>query len=359
MLFRSPTGSVPGAPSDLTVAPNATPLARAWLAASIAATVGALVGAALAAPPDGVRVGDGLMGLLFVGYAMHVASTGWLAGLDAVRSCARQQPVRFVVVPVSLVALGVAVVPVLGVVALQLCLEGFFAWQLFHFTKQNVGIATLASMSSGAGPLRAAERRCLLATGWCGVVAFLARPSLLDLRDVPASPLVFHAAMLGFALAAGIGLLALARRPARAQPLGFMVCAAVSMCFTTPMYVVGSPYGAIGGMTIAHGLQYLILIGLIAVRRGEGTRRWSSVATLGAVALLGGLALRATSHLSASEGLSRVAFGLYLGLVGAHFVVDAGLWRLSNPGPRRFVVGALPDLMGPGRAAVHVDATRS
>ncbi len=37
-----------------------------------------------------------------------------------------------------------------------------------------------------------------------------------------------------------------------------------SLCFAFPAFVFQSPYAAVGGMTIAHGLQYLLLVGLVA-----------------------------------------------------------------------------------------------
>ncbi|MCW2930448.1 MAG: hypothetical protein JWM19_1410 [Actinomycetia bacterium] len=36
---------------------------------------------------------------------------------------------------------------------------------------------------------------------------------------------------------------------------------------------------------------------------------------------------------------------MYLGVVMAHFVIDAGLWRLRDPFPRRFLASRVPYLL--------------
>ena len=118
-----------------------------------------------------------------------------------------------------------------------------------------------------------------------------------------------------------------------------------SLCFAAPVFAFRSPYAAVGGMTIAHGLQYLVLVGLVATGRGGGRSRLLRLAALCNVALIGGIALNAASHLHSGGAVARCIFGAYLGAVMAHFVVDAGLWRLRDPFPRRFLSGSVPYLV--------------
>jgi phosphate/sulfate permease len=66
------------------------------------------------------------------------------------------------------------------------------------------------------------------------------------------------------------------------------------------------------------------------------------------VALLGGMALSYASHLHGSPvALERALYGAYLGAVMAHFVIDAGLWRLRDEFPRAFMTAHLPYLLRP------------
>ncbi len=70
------------------------------------------------------------------------------------------------------------------------------------------------------------------------------------------------------------------------------------------------------------------------------------------MAVAGGLLLGVTSHLHGSGTALRGLFGVYLGLVMTHFVVDAGLWRQRDPFPRRLLASRVPWLRpGPGRHA--------
>jgi hypothetical protein len=67
---------------------------------------------------------------------------------------------------------------------------------------------------------------------------------------------------------------------------------------------------------------------------GGGVRRTAGVRLLAAVvafAVGGGLLLREW------ETTSGFLFGAYLGVVMAHFVLDAGMWRLSEPFQRRYM----------------------
>jgi hypothetical protein len=116
----------------------------------------------------------------------------------------------------------------------------------------------------------------------------------------------------------------------------------MALLFFLPVFVFGSPYAAVGGMTVAHGMQYLLLLGLVAA--GSGTRL-VQLATLCNMALLGGAALEKASHLHGAAPAARLLFGAYLGAVMAHFVIDAGLWRLRDPFPRAFLARRAPHLV--------------
>jgi hypothetical protein len=220
----------------------------------------------------------------------------------------------------------------------------YFGWQFFHFQKQNLGMAALAASSLGVAPLQRVERRALVVAGGAGIAALMAHPDLLQLRVDPGIGAVFDIAALIFTGAVGTGLTALCRRPAPDRPTGFAVVYGVSLLFSLPIFVFGSPYAAVGGMTVAHGLQYLVLVGLIA-GRGRGAGRGLRVAVFGNIALLGGIVLSTASHLHNSAPVGRLLFGAYLGAVMAHFVIDAGLWRMRDHFPRTFMARYLPSLV--------------
>ncbi|MEZ0065834.1 MFS family permease [Streptacidiphilus sp. MAP12-20] len=319
----------------------------AWLCGMLLLTLGSLVGAVLAAPAAGAHAGAGLGALLFLGSSVHVASSAWFCTVPEVRRFMVARRGRYVVAPVALVAvmavLGAAVPP--G--PFTLLLLAFFAWQFFHFQKQNLGLAALASSAYGAGPLRRGERVAITAAGVCGTAGLLFHPALLQLGGpVPHLDGLFPVAAGLFAVAVGYGATQLLRRPRAARPWQVTALFCAALGFFLPVFLFSSPYAAVAGLTMAHGLQYLLMMGMVAAG-GAGGRipRLISLALLLNIGLLLGLVLGLASHLHSGGPAERALYGAYLGGVMAHFVVDAGLWRLRDEFPRGFLRERLPYLL--------------
>jgi hypothetical protein len=331
----------PVSPRDTAV----TPGARGWLAATIAVTITAAVAAIALAPPGAAPAPEGLAFLLFVGSSVHVASTGWFYTVPEVRAHMRAHKPRYVWWPLALVAGAGAIALLLPRATLYWLLLPYFGWQFFHYQKQNLGIAALAAASRGVAPLRRGERRALTGAGLAGIAGLLARPSLLQLpvRAVLAS--LFPIAAVAFAGFVVVGALYLARRSPAQRPVGFCVVYLMSLAFSLPVFLFTSPYAAVAGLTIAHGLQYLLLMGLLAAGGPRTAHRLPGLAALCNIALLGGAALSVASDQAAARPAVRILFGLFLGVVMAHFVVDAGLWRMRKEFPRTFLRSRLPYLV--------------
>jgi hypothetical protein len=325
---------------------------------SVALTAGALIAAIRLAPPIGARPVPALTWLLFTGSSVHVASTGWLLTVPEVRAYAAEHPVRCRWGPLALVVTAAIAATVVSPASFQWLLLPYFCWQFFHYQKQNVGMAALAASALQAPPLRRAERWPLLLAGWASVAALVGTPGLLGLRlpdwDPPAlAAIVSPLATASFAVAVVAGLVAMTRRRRSERPIGLGITYATSLLFCLPVFVFASPYAAVGGMTIAHGLQYLLLVGLVAGSAAP-PGRLVRLAMLANIALIGGAALSWASHLHNASQATRPLFGAYLGVVMAHFVVDAGLWRMRDPLARRFLASQLPYLV-PERIRLPID----
>jgi hypothetical protein len=318
----------------------------AWPWVTGALTAGAFAAAIVMAPAGSAPPALGLAWLLFVGSSAHVAATGWLYTLPEIRVYARQHPARLVRVPAALIGGSAVAAAFISPSLVAWCLLPYYAWQFFHFQKQNVGMAALAASARGVPSPRPAERRAVMTAGYAGIAALIAHPGLLQLgigRD-PLGPL-YPAAAVVFAGALVAGVVALARRPAGDRAGWFCVIYLISLAFWIPPFVFGSPYAAVGGMTIAHGLQYLLLVGMVAAGNGQRHDRVVRLAVLCNIALAGGAVLSAASHLHEAAPAGRLLFGAYLGVVMAHFVIDAGLWRLRDPFPRAFLASRAPSLV--------------
>jgi hypothetical protein len=337
---------------------------RAWLWATAALTVGSLATVVVLAPPADAAPVRALSWLLFTGSSVHVASTGWLFTLPTVREYAGKHKVRCFWIPVCLIGVTAVAAAAIQPATFQWLLLPYFSWQFYHYQKQNVGMAALAAAAGQVKPLTSAERRCLVFSGLATVGALASHPRLLGLHIELDPPWLHLAALTAFAAAVGAGLLALASRPPAARPAGFTVIYLTSLLFGLPAFVFSSPYAAVGGMTVAHGLQYLLLMSLVASQGTPEAGRSSRLvrlALLANIALIGGVLLSAASHLHNSDQAGRLIFGAYLGVVMAHFVIDAGIWRMRDPLARKFMTENVPFLKPavPARDQVPADTQPS
>ena len=333
-------------------------LARAWVWATAAVTAAAVATAIAFAPPAGASPARALTWLLFTGSSVHVASTGYLLTIPAVRRYTRAHPVRCWLAPAALIGGTAAAAALISPAAFLWLLLPYFGWQFWHYQKQNVGLAALAAAAGGLRPLGRAERWPLLAAGLAGAAGIIARPGLLGLQMVPVARPVLPFALAVYLAAAAAGLVALARRRATERDAGFCVLYLLGLAFSLPVFAFSSPYAAIGGLTVAHGLQYLLLVGLVAGAGAARAGRSMRLLYLANIALIGGFALSAASHLHDAVAPGRILFGAYLGVVMAHFVIDAGLWRMRDPLARDFVTTHLP-FARPAARAAPAGATRS
>lgn len=319
------------------------PAAKRWWQATVGLTLAAFAVAVLTAPGPSKQPALGLVVLLFLGSSVHVASTSALFLLPEVRGHANKNRRRYVVAPCSLIATSALLAAFLPFEQLRWLLLAFYAWQFFHFQKQNLGLVALAGVSVGAAALTRSERRSLQASGGAAIAALVSRPHLLQLSGNWPLKGLFPLAAAAFAVAVASGVSQVLRRPRPERPVRLVAMYLLAVFFPLPIFLFSSPYAAVAGMTIAHGLQYLVLVGLVLVGRSRQRAVWATGLT--AIAVLGGLALAVTSHLHGSGPSLRWLFGAYLGAVMSHFVVDAGLWRLRDAFPRRFLQDRLPYLL--------------
>jgi hypothetical protein len=310
-----------------------------WLSGTIALTLGCYAVTIALAP-------SALGGLLFLGTSVHVATTAWFWSVPAVRNHMLARRGRYVLAPLALIAGTALLAAAMPPRAFAWLLPAFLAWQFFHFQKQNLGLAALSAAAYGAGRLGDGERRAVTAAGVAGIAALLSRPELMQLTLDLRLRLVFPVAAVGYAVAVAAGCVLLLRRRPGAP---FAMVYGLSLLYFLPVFVFTSPYAAVAGLTAAHGYQYLLIMALVAGGERPGLSRLVNLALLLNIGLLLGTALNLASHLHDSAPAGRALYGAYLGAVMAHFVVDAGLWRLRDEFPRRFLTRRLPYLLGAGR----------
>jgi hypothetical protein len=277
-----------------------------------------------------------IVALNFVGANFHVAASGWFFTDPGMRAHLRAHPMRYLVVPALLI--------VACVLAFQFgdkplrgwLLAVFFSWQLWHYQKQNVGVLSFMAAGTGSGPLSAWERRTLAAAAVAGILGFFSL-NKVGLSDW--APQFAQAHQLGLAVYALVPVLlgvAVLRTPALRQSglrLAFLVLGA---SFFLPTYLFDDPMSATLGYAIAHGLQYVVFMGVVSVGKRAPSASLvmlASLATVGAMAL--NAAIQAPDLLGSSYGFA--VYGAFVGIVMSHFVLDAGIWRLREPFQRGYM----------------------
>lgn len=323
--------------------------AQRWCWTIVTVTVGSVVVVA-AASSSASLPGGPLMWLLFLGSSVHVAATLGPFTSEDLRAHARRYPVRFCWAPAGLLLL--AVVGCLSPErARSVLLLAFFSWQIWHYQKQNLGLAALAA-ASGRRSLGPVVRQCIRVSGAGGMLALIGHPAVLQIidgRPPHAVAAAAHAlATVVIAASTTTTVAALAHRGSTTTPVA-AVCL-VAVVFPAPLVLTTSPYAALGGLTLAHGLQYLLLVGRVVAGAPDRRPRTDAprlIALAAAVVAIGGV-LSAFSHLHSAGAISsRLLFALYLTAVMTHFVVDGGLWRMRDDFTRHWLAARLPHLLPP------------
>lgn len=324
-------------------APVRWPPARTvWLWSTLVLTVGIVIAVAAIAPGRSASPSLGLRWLLFVAAPVHVAATGWLCTLPEVRSEARLRRVRFVWVPLGLAVVLAGTAAAIDPRSFAWLLLPFFSWQLWHFHKQNLGIVALAATSSRLPTPSRVERYPLTVAACAGIAAFVARPWLLQVGVGPRLAALFPTSAAVFVTAVAASALVYRRR----GHFGYCVAYMTALLFFLPMFVFRSPYAAVGGLTVAHGVQYLMLVGMVTAGDRSTPRPDPTVAARAVVlVLIVGALLSLASHLHEAGAALRLTYGAYIGVVASHFVIDAAVWRLRDPFPRRFLASRVPYLV--------------
>lgn len=256
--------------------------------------------------------------LVFLG-GPHVLSTFGLYLEPGVAALARTDLRRYVWLPL-------AVIPVTAIAFARApgslvpwLLTAFFIWQTHHFTKQNVGMFAFWTRARGEAGMTTPERRLILATTAIGVLGVVRAMEVLPsigpaLRGLG---LVLLLAMAGAALVIGRG----DRRWALLTAVAFYAPLHV---FRADLFAAAFAYQA------AHGAQYYLMVSQMVRPSPRAVRSTIVLVLVGGVALV---AATSTAALIATPLL----FGIGKGIVGAHFVADARLWRLRDPDVRALV----------------------
>jgi hypothetical protein len=306
----------------------------------------------LMAPPEGAI--GGLAGVkmifLFLGTA-HVPATLFFYTDRQFSVIIKNHRLRYIYVPLLLTIATGLLFALLSLAGQAFLLLTYWAWQAFHYGRQNIGVYAFASIAqTGAAPHRAEK----LAIDCGTILGILGTFKILGTAVAPAYlhgafdrlyqfGSVSFAAVLIFSLAVYLKFF-------RETTLFKTIFFFTSVFFFYPVFASTDMNIAFLSYAMAHGLQYIVFMAIVSANTDQSaqTRRipYRSILTLGLCVFIVGFLfwrvgdLRQMEVIKSSRFYASAAdflFGAVLGATMSHFVVDASAWKLSMAAQRAYI----------------------
>ena len=307
-----------------------------WYGALLAVTLIPLLGLPMANGLELPFRESFLIGLgVFVGGVCHVASTITFYFDGEARTIMNGMKARFYMLPTAVIAVCVLAVA-LGsqlVIPINAVLLIFFAhliWLYYHYQKQNYGLLAFAAASHG-GRLPSAMQYLILlpplAGGFATIPQLLASGLEIELPLANWQP-VLHKISVGVYLVAALALLTMAWKNKKlfSQPL-VLLFSLISFGFFLPGLLIENLEYAFWSYAIAHGLQYLLMVGIVSA---QARLRLLTLFAFFVSAIIGGWLLQRFAG-------NHALFICGILLTWVHCILDARLWRMRDSAVRPYL----------------------
>jgi hypothetical protein len=326
-------------------------LKRRFLVSLLLATWLPIAFFTLLAPSAGAS--SGLAGIktvfLFLGTA-HVPATLFFYTDKDFAEIRKNHPFRYIYVPVLLIVFTGLLFAFASFIVQAFALLLYWAWQAFHYGRQNTGIYAFASIAeTGRAPRKAEKFAIEVGT----VLAILGTFKIMGTAVAPAYlhhsfDLLYQTGFVAF-LALAVFSVAVYVKYYRDTSLFKTIFFFTAVFFFLPVFISTDNNIAFLSYAIAHGLQYIIFMTVISATTPDAKARsfpYKSVATFLVFLLIIGFAfwrvndLREIEFVKGTWAYARTAdflFGAVLGATMSHFVIDASAWRLSMERQRSYI----------------------
>lgn len=276
---------------------------------------------------------------ILAGGVGHVASTACVYADKAVRDVMKPMKLRFYALPLGVIAITLAAVFWGSSLKVSESLVVFLFtvhlfWLHFHYQKQNYGLVAFVAASESTRVPRMLSW-LLLIPALAGVLAIM--PSLMSAAFgeanfyQPYQATFYSTAVVIYLIGVlVIGILVAKNFSSFAKPRT-AVMATASTLFFLPAVLVGQSEYAFWSYATAHGFQYLLMVYLMT---GGPKLSLRPLAAFFVALVCGGFLL----HRLTKEGI-QILFLCGIMLNWVHFILDAKIWRMSEPGPRKLLRG--------------------
>ena len=274
---------------------------------------------------------------IFFGAGGHVSASFFFYLDPRMRALLSAHPWRYFVVPGLLLAGTPLLFLAAGETGRATALVAYFAWQTHHYTRQNIGILAFASRATGTAAPSLLERAAVTTSGFAGVIGMVTL--LTPYALTPLAPLGWQldvTALLVFTGALGLSLAALPAVLRQGSPWRTVIFLG-GVLFYLPTFLFRDVTSAILSYAMAHGLQYLVFMYSVVGKGRPGAEGRLMMSVVVLLSLGGGGLLMAMQRRSIWGDWGETVFAVKVAITMIHFVLDAGVWRLSEPFQRSYM----------------------
>lgn len=288
--------------------------------------------------------------LLFLGTA-HVPATLFFYIDKDFSEIIRNHKARYIYFPIILTLATGLLFAFASTVVQAYILLMYWSWQAFHYGRQNTGIYSFVSIAQrGAAPSNYEKLVIDLGT-WCGIIGTFkilgsgVAPSYLH----PLFDTLYWLGTFAFVLVLIASIVVYAQNFKRTTPL-LTIFYFTLVCFFLPVFLSANVNIAFFSYAIAHGVQYILFMTVVSLNfdphASAKRMQVGNALKLFLLTLIVGFVfyraadLKTLELITARTTLMRVVdfiIGAVLGATMAHFVVDAGAWRLSQSLQRMYI----------------------
>jgi hypothetical protein len=303
--------------------------------------------------------------LLFLGTA-HVPATLYFYVDREFAPIVRANRARYVYAPILLAIATGIIFTVANSQMTAFVLLGYWAWQAFHYGRQNVGIYAFVSIAEG----RTANRNEKLAIDLATVAGILGTFKVLG---APVAPPFLQGTLswlygfgrVAFILAILFGVFVYAiniRNSTLLKSIFFFTL----ILFFGPIYLSENVNIGFLSYAIAHGIQYIIFMSIVSANSASESDLkfpYRNVFLFLVLLLLVGFIFWRAADLRLMSFVQNRNFllhlvdfitGAILGATMAHFVIDAGAWKLSQVAQRTYMSKRFGFLFAPQSTPANV-----
>lgn len=288
--------------------------------------------------------------LLFLGTA-HVPATLFFYLDKDFSEIIRKHKARYVYFPIVLTIVTGLLFAFASTIVQAYTLLIYWAWQAFHYGRQNTGIYSFVSIGTrGVAPGKY-ERTMIELGTYCGIIGTF---KILGTAVAPAYlhgffDVLYRVGAVAFVLILLASVLVYVRNWRLTTPL-LTIFYFTLVCFFLPVFLSTDMNVAFFSYAIAHGVQYILFMTVVSLNfdpRNEHRRLQigNAIKLIAITVLLGllfyrAIELKTIESLAADKTLIRIVdfvIGATIGATMAHFVIDAGAWRLSQSLQRTYI----------------------